>query len=243
MRYSCKNKSNSDHTSLMNNFNSFTPQKQIKHFVSNFDFLNNSKKNQKISKSKVIKNLILSKNTSTLTKITFCFYREYIYSNESYIKFNPLDNISDEILLKNNFIKCMMNLNTTFGTLRIIPENGIKPIIYSIDEIERTVVNSMIKMIVEIHQKYQNYNFENKNNSTSRKTESFIDTKIKEYPQLKRRDIKNCLMNKRFNFFVIFKNGKKIEFILFSYEDFKTWINGLSSIINKRIKNINGKTK
>ena len=109
MRYSCKNKSNSDHTSLMNNFNSFTPQKQIKHFVSNFDFLNNSKKNQKISKSKVIKNLILSKNTSTLTKITFCFYREYIYSNESYIKFNPLDNISDEILLKNNFIKCMMN--------------------------------------------------------------------------------------------------------------------------------------
>ena len=114
MRYSCKNKSNSDHTSLMNNFNSFTPQKQIKHFVSNFDFLNNSKKNQKISKSKVIKNLILSKNTSTLTKITFCFYREYIYSNESYIKFNPLDNISDEILLKNNFIKCMMNLNTTF---------------------------------------------------------------------------------------------------------------------------------
>ena len=128
-------------------------------------------------------------------------------------------------------------------TLRIIPENGIKPIIYSIDEIERTVVNSMIKMIVEIHQKYQNYNFENKNNSTSRKTESFIDTKIKEYPQLKRRDIKNCLMNKRFNFFLIFKNGKKIEFILFSYEDFKTWINGLSSIINKRIKNINGKTE
>jgi hypothetical protein len=46
--------------------------------------------------------------------------------------------------------------------------------------------------------------------------------------------IEKCALNKFYNFSLLLNNGKRIEIVLCSYEDFKLWINGLAFIIKNK---------
>ena len=66
--------------------------------------------------------------------------------------------------------------------------------------------------------------------------EKFAEDEKLNYPKLSREEIKKCALNNYYDFSIILINGKRIEFIMTSYEDFKDWINGFALIIkNKNI--------
>ena len=46
--------------------------------------------------------------------------------------------------------------------------------------------------------------------------------------------IEKCALNKFYNFSLLINEGKRIEIVLCSYEDFKLWINGFAFIIKNK---------
>lgn len=46
--------------------------------------------------------------------------------------------------------------------------------------------------------------------------------------------IEKCALNKFYNFSLLINEGKRIEIVLSSYEDFKLWINGFAFIIKNK---------
>ena len=180
-----------------------------------------------------------------LKKITFGYYREILLkNNQNIIKYNPLK----ESILNNlnkfpyNFVKCSINLSSNYDYINIIIYNDIISKNNEIDklkieEIENTVVSSKTKKIIEI---YRNYNkCKDMNNFV---LEDFINKEHELYLDMNKEDIKKCTINQNYNFSLITKLGKRLEFIIGSYEEFKKWINGLAFIIKNRnefIKNHN----
>ena len=67
--------------------------------------------------------------------------------------------------------------------------------------------------------------------------EEFVNKEKNNYPKLYREDLKKCALNNYYDFSIIINSGKRIEFIMLSYNDFKTWINGLAFIIKNKNKN------
>ena len=65
----------------------------------------------------------------------------------------------------------------------------------------------------------------------------FVNKEKNNYPKLNREDLKKCTLNNYYDFSIIINSGKRIEFIMLSYNDFKTWINGLAFIIKNKNKN------
>ena len=142
--------------------------------------------------------------------------------------FNNLDEFSY------NFMKCSINLNNNYDYINIIiynnlnsMNNEIKKI--KIEEIENTVVISNIKKIIEI---YRNYN--KCKNTDNFIFEDFINKEHDLYPDMSIEDIKKSIINQNYNFSIITKIGKRLEFIIGSYEEFKMWINGLAFIIKNK---------
>ena len=176
---------------------------------------------------------------SPLTQITFCYYRAI---NGPYHKFNPLSNINSNSLIVQpyNFIKSTISLNKRLDIIKIVPSTQLNYIDIKIENIENTIVNSMIKIIIEIHRNYRRYksNFKNGN------LEDFIEKEFEKHNKLSKKDISKCALNKSFNFSLLMKNNQRIEILLCSYEDFKMWVNGVAFIIKNRneiLKNIKNK--
>ena len=171
------------------------------------------------------------KKLNPLTKNTLCYYRELINdNNQNNNKYNPLNNIKFDILCKSpyNFIKSNINLSKNYDFISIIESNNYNLKIKT-EEIENTVVSSSIKKIIEI---FRNYNkLKDKNNFS---LDEFINRESNLYPDMKKEDIKKSAMNHNYNFSLITSKGKRLEFIICSYEEFKMWINGLAFIIKNR---------
>ena len=176
------------------------------------------------------------KKLNPLTKNTFCYYREMLIDNQNIIKYNPLKNISLDSLCESpyNFKKSSINLNNNYDLINIMIYNNKNNndnifIKIKIKEIENTVVSSSLKKIIEI---YRNYNKYKDNNNFS--FEEFINTESKLFPDMNREDIEKSAFNQNYNFSLIINKGKRLEFIICSYEEFKMWINGLAFIIKNK---------
>ena len=174
---------------------------------------------------------IFYKKLNPLTKNTFCYYRELLLeNNQNIIKYNPLKNISFDTLCLSpyNFNKSIINLSKNYDFINIIENNkNINKI--KIEDIENTVVSSNIKKIIEIFRNYMKY--KDKNNFS---LEEFINKEYNLIQDLEKEDIKKCTSNQNYNFSLITKKGKRLEFIICSYEEFKMWINGLAFIIKNK---------
>ena len=174
------------------------------------------------------------KKLNPLTKDTMCYYREiFLENNQNFIKYNPLKNIDFKSLCESpyNFIKSKINLNNSFDAINIYVYNNniLNNVIIKIQEIENTVVSSSIKKIIEI---YRNY-IKNKNMKNF-SFEEFINKEYNLYPEMKKEDIEKSALNQNYNFSLITSKGKRVEFIICSYEEFKMWINGLAFIIKNK---------
>ena len=53
---------------------------------------------------------------------------------------------------------------------------------------------------------------------------------------MSKEDIIKSALNQNFNFSLVNKDGKRFEYIIRSYEEFKTWINGLAFLIKNKNK-------
>ena len=176
---------------------------------------------------------------NSLTKITFCYYREIPVSIGNFVKYNPLKKISSKELCEYpyNFIKSTISLNKNYKNIKIVPSTQLEPIDIKLSQIENTVVNSAVKSIIEIHRNYYKWKENNKGNDI---INDFINEQIKKYDNLNQEDVEKCIVNKNFNFSLIINNfnkdnnSKRIEFIICSYDEFKMWINGMAFIIKNK---------
>jgi hypothetical protein len=208
------------------------------------NFYNNKIKNKRSSikipqKNDLISSSIFYKKINySLTNDTFCYYRQITHENNS--KINPLKIISPEIICGSpyNFIPCTISFNGNFSKLKIIEEKDRIENTFSIYEIENTVVSSLIKLIVDIHRKFKKMrgNENDKKEIIDYFLEEFVNKEKNNYPKLSREDLKKCALNNYYDFSIIIKSGKRIEFIMTSYKDFKTWINGFAFIIKNKNK-------
>ena len=181
--------------------------------------------------------LFYTKINYSLTNNTFCFYREINQENKA--KFNPLDGLSIQNISEQpfNFIPCTICFNNTFNTLKISVKNKEEnSLSINISEIDITIVSSLIKLVVEIYRKFSK--IKGKENDKMEIIEFFLEKFIEEekgnYPKLSREEIKKCALNKLYDFSILLKDGKRIEFIMINYDDFKEWINGLALIIKNK---------
>ena len=130
----------------------------------------------RIEKNSLDNNNFLSK-LNPLTKITFCYYRE-ISSNNNFVKYNPLRQISSSELCEYpyNFIKSTISLNKNYKSIKIVPFTQLEPIDIKISMIENTVVSSAVKFIIDIHRNYYKWKENNKGDSV---INEFINEQIK----------------------------------------------------------------
>ena len=161
-----------------------------------------------------------------------CYFREIsLDENKNAIKYNPLNNIDFDILCASpyNFIRAKMNLNENYDTINIKIYKNKNNLEIKIDEIENTVINSNIKKIVEIYRNYNKNKF--KNNFSF---EEFVNSEKNKFNEMSKEDIIKSALNQNFNFSLVTRNGKRLEFIIRSFEEFKVWINGLAFIIKNK---------
>ena len=102
-----------------------------------------------------------------------------------------------------------------------------------LNDIENTVINSNIKKIIEI---YRNYNKNKFNNNFS--FEEFVNKEKNKFNDMNKEYIIKSALNQNFNFSIVTKKGKRLEFIIRSYEEFKIWINGMAFIIKNKNNNL-----
>ena len=174
-------------------------------------------------------------NTSKLIPLRnniICYFRKVIIDeNENSIKYNPLNNMDFEILCASpyNFIRAKMNLNENYNIINIKMYKDKRNFEIKTDEIENTVINSNIKKIIEIHRNYNKNKF--KDNFSF---EEFVNYEKNKFNEMSKEDIIKSALNQNFNFSLVNKDGKRFEFIIRSYEEFKIWINGLAFIIKNK---------
>ena len=179
-----------------------------------------------------INDIFFNKSNPLLRKI-FCYYR--IINSSNLKKFNPIKD--DPFLLTDypyNYIKSTICLNNYYDSMEIHPCSRLNKIIYSINSIINTEMNSLTKIIIEINQNFKKY----KSCNSNWNKEEFIRNQKLIYIIFEEDEIEKCCYNQYFNFFISFKDNKKIEFLFSSYEEFKLWINGINFIIKNK-KDIN----
>ena len=184
----------------------------------------------------------LIEKINPLKKTIFCFYRYYYNINNKKTKvhkYNPLLNISPELLCKFpfNFIpgKLFLELNKKDININLSPinndsnnENCVN--IINILDIENTIVSSKLKLIIEFHRDFRKY----KESSKFKSIEDFIEKEISKNKGFTKEEIEKSAKNKNFNFLIVIKGGIILELIICSYEEFKTWINGLAFLIKNK---------
>ena len=225
---------NNSHRIRLNNY------KKIIDNLGNKSYILNINKKLKLSLLKTnlkeisiphqnISQKMITEKIKPLNKMTFYYYRKF---NTKMNKYNPLFTIPSEILCKlpYNFESATISLSKKYDTLRITPIEKIDRIEINISEIEATIVNSKIKLIIEVHRNYRKYKkiFNNKS------MEDFVNSQIKKYPSLTSQEIEKCAKNKNFNFSLMVCGGKIFEIIIYTYQEFKMWINGLSFLIKNK---------
>ena len=191
----------------------------------------NNNNNINLDISSVVNNNNLINKLIPLTKNVICYIREITNISN---KFNPLDNnISFQSLIESpyNYIKSMILLNKTFDSISFISTN--MNINYNLKQIENTIMNSNLKIIIEIHRDYRKYKNANKHNNNCSINDFVKKEKLKNF-NYDNKFIEKCALNKFYNFSLLLNNGQRIEIVLCSYEDFKLWINGLAFIIKNK---------
>ena len=192
------------------------------------DSLNKIINSLEIKDSEKYNNNLISK-LIPLTKSTICYFREIKNISN---KFNPIaDNISFETLTQNpyNYIKSMIVLDNSFDSINIISSNFNYN--YKLNQIDNTIMNSNLKIIIEIHRDYRKYKNSNRNNF---QIKDFIKKEKLKYFNYDNKFIEKCVLNKFYNFSLLLNESKRIEIVLCSYEDFKLWINGFAFIIKNK---------
>ena len=173
---------------------------------------------------------IPSKITS-LTQITFCYYR--LFTNKTQ-KYNPLSSIPITQITNPpfNFIKGTICLNKNHKTIHISPSTALTlPIELKVEDINNTIVNSTIKKVIEIHREYR----KDKCNKLFN-IEQFAEKEMFKDMKMNKDDIIKAALNKNFNFSILVNNIKRYEFILNNYDDFKMWINGVACLLKNNQK-------
>ena len=226
----------------------------LSHSNYNSAFLNKTDLNKLNNTLQGLKEVITQRNViannsnifiekiNPLKKTIFCFYREYhIINNKKYklLKYNPLINNSPEILCNYpyNFIpgKLFLDLNKDIN-INVVPINKMRDNqendtnIINIIEIENTIVNSKMKLIIEVHRDFRKY----KESSKFKSLEDFVEKEEEKNRGLTKEEIIKCANNKNFNFLIAIKGGIIFELIICSYEEFKMWINGLAFLIKNK---------
>ena len=201
---------------------------------------NNIFKKDDINQNQINNSIILDDNNYNLinklmplTKNTICYFREITNLSN---KFNPLsDNISVQSLIEPpyNFNKSMIALNKSFDNISFISSNVNYT--YNLYQIDNTIMNSNLKIIIEIHRDYRKFKSVNKNNNNNNSSlKDFVKKEKLKYFSYDNKFIEKCALNKLYNFSLLISEGKRIEIILCSYEDFKLWINGFAFIIKNK---------
>ena len=193
-------------------------------------------KNNNINQS----NKIIDK-IKPLTKTVFCFYRNYKniknnLNNNKIHKYNPLLNISPELLCKfpydfipgKLFLDLNHNLNINLSPIKTDIEND--KIIFNISDIENTIVSTKMKLIIEVHRNFRKYKESNKFKSI----DDFVESEFEKNKGLNKEEIEKCVANQNFNFLIAIKGGIILELIICTYEEFKMWINGLAFLIKNK---------
>ena len=193
-----------------------------------------SQKNIFINNEKILEKI------KPLTKEVFCYYRYYNNNSINKInKYNPLINISQENLYQYyNFIpaKIFIELNNNI-IINIIPNNNnlekkldeININQINIDDIENTIVNSKLKLIIEVHRNFRKYKM-----IKFKSIEDFVEKEYSKKKELTKEEIEKCVSNQNFNFLIAIKGGIILEIIICSYDEFKRWINGLAFLIKNK---------
>ena len=232
----------------------------ISHSHYNSTFLNKSDLNKLNMTLQGLKDFITQRDSiqnkliekiKPLTNTIFCYFRNYYNLNtktNKLYKYNPLLNISPEILCEYpyKFIpgKIFLELNKNIN-INISPINNIKinkeaeneVNLINILDIENTIVNSKLKLIIEVLRDFRKY----KESSKFKSFEDFVENEFNKKKGLTKEEIEKCAKNKNFNFSIAIKGGIVIEIIICSYEEFKMWINGLAFLIknkNELIQNL-----
>ena len=87
--------------------------------------------------------------------------------------------------------------------------------------------------MIEIYRDYRKYC---KNVNEKNDKEKFVEKEIKKYNNIDDEYINKCITNKKFSFILFIEEKLQMEFLFFSYDDFKIWINGLAFIIKNKKK-------
>ena len=222
--YTSINKKNYNNiTNNANNISDFTKDNQNDIFKLSRIKIN--LKDKKFNNEKT-QNKYLEK-IKPLTKMINCFYREY---NNKLNKYNPFCETSHDILCGEgyNYKYGTIFLNKKYDILRISSFCNDGFIDFKIYDIENTMVNSKIKSIIDIQRNYR------KERLNFKSDEDFAKKQCAKYSQFTMEEIEKCINNEKYNFSLIISDGNIYEFIICSYEDFKTWINGLAFLIKNK---------
>ena len=166
----------------------------------------------------------------SLTKGTECYFREI--SNMS-VKYNPIENNNTYKKLTENpyyFAKAILNLNNSYDGISFNSNN--MNYYYNIGQIDNTIINTNLKIVIDIHRDYRKF-IKNKNNKNNTMIDFIKREKLK-YLNYNNEFIEKSALNKYFNFSILINEGRRIEIILCNYDDFKQWINGFAFIIKNK---------
>ena len=200
--------------------------------------LSKGKNKNKINNLKFISNNLSHANHSvnmstffnSLLKRTFCYFR--ILTNDS-PKFNPqMEKNSSEILsLTSDFIKSSINFDKKEDKIKIFSSNKIESIDIKINKIEGIFIDPDMKIIIDIYKEYKDFIDVNPKDDLVEFIQ-ILKKKNKYYKcNLNDEYVKKCCENKKFGFYLKMKNGKLVEFLFGSYEEFKFWNSAISFFI------------
>ena len=203
---------------------------------------NNSDNILKEGKNENVNDMIINKNNYniinkliSLTKGSECYFREI---SNMYIKYNPIESMNKKLCESPfYFSKAILNLNKSYDGISFNSNN--LNYYYNIGQIDNTIMNSNLKVIIDIHRDYRKY-INNKNNKNITMID-FIKKEKTKFLNYSDEFIEKCALNKFFNFSLLINEGRRIEIVLCNYDDFKLWINGFAFIIKnkKQILDIN----
>ena len=205
---------------------------------NNFIFNNNKNDNDK--------NYIYN----SLFRRTFCYFRILNNNDINNKEYNPFDNKTIPLLCKTpyNYIKSTLSFDKKEDMIKIIPSNQLETINLKIDRIERTFIDSEMKIIIDIYKGFNAYKNKNDNDDINKYIKEVKKRNIS-YIHLKDEYIKKCCYNKYFVLSIIIKNKnkKRIEFLFCSYEEFELWNNAICFFIknnnNGLLFNLNKRKK
>ena len=164
----------------------------------------------------------------SLTKGSECYFREI---SNMYIKYNPIENMNKKLCESPfYFSKAILNLNKSYDGISFNSNN--LNYYYNIGQIDNTIMNSNLKVIIDIHRDYRKF-INNKNNKNTTMID-FIKKEKEKFLNYNDEFIEKCAMNKFFNFSLLINEGRRIEIVLCNYDDFKLWINGFAFIIKNK---------